>query len=64
MRADQDAAEQEDDDLRNPRSRQQGDHERRERGHQRHRHQTVKPLQNVHDGRPAARDPVIRTPER
>jgi hypothetical protein len=54
MRADQDAAQQEDHDLRDLRPRQQRDQERRERGHQRHRHQVVQPLKNVHDGLSAA----------
>jgi hypothetical protein len=65
VRSDQDAADQEDDDLRDLRPRQQCDQERRERGDQRDRDQVVQPLQNVHDGRPAARDlDDIRTPER
>jgi len=48
MRADQDAAEQEDDDLRNARAWQGGDDERRERGDQPHGYEIVKSLRKVH----------------
>jgi hypothetical protein len=51
VRADQDAAEQQDDNLRNTRARQHGNDERRERGHQRHGHQVRQPLVQIHDGR-------------
>lgn len=43
MRADQDAAKQENDDLRDARARQHRNHERRKRGHQRHGHQVFQP---------------------
>ena len=64
MRADQHAADEEDDDLRNARAGQDGDQERREGSHQRHRQQVVQPLKNVHDGLSAARHLAIGTPER
>ena len=49
MRADQDAAEQEDNHLRNARAGQSRHHQRRKRGHQRHGHQVVQPPVKVHD---------------
>ena len=51
MRADQHAAEQEDDHLRNPRTRQDSDNDRGEHGDQRHGHQVIQPLSKVHDSR-------------
>ena len=48
VRADQDAAEQEDDHLRDARARQHGHHQRRKRGHQRHGHQVFQPPVKVH----------------
>jgi len=51
MRADQDAAYQQDDNLRDPRAGQDGDDERRERGHQRYGNQVHQPLVEIHDGR-------------
>ena len=51
MRPDQDAAEQEDDHLRNARAGQDGRQERRERSHQPHGYQVNQPLVKVHHGR-------------
>ena len=48
MRTDDDAAEEEDDNLRNARARQGGNHERGERRYQRHGHQVSQPLVKVH----------------
>ena len=48
VRADEDAAKQEDDHLRNARARQQGDHDRREHRDQPHGHQVSQPLVKVH----------------
>jgi hypothetical protein len=52
VRADYDAADQEHHDLRNARAGQQGDHDRRERGHQCHGHQVEQSLSKVHDAPP------------
>ena len=49
VRADDDAAEQEDNNLRNARAGQDSDHDRRERGYQRHGHKVVQPLGKVHE---------------
>ncbi len=48
VRADEDAADQEDDHLRNARAWQQGDHDRREHRDQAHGHQVSQPLVKVH----------------
>jgi len=62
MGADHHAADEEHDNLRNARAGQDGDHERRQGGDQRHRQQVVQPLKNVHDGLSALRHPAIGTP--
>jgi hypothetical protein len=55
--ADQDAADQQDDNLRNARAGQHGDDERRERSHQRHGYQVHQSLVKVHRGRLTGRVP-------
>ena len=62
MRADQHAADEEDDDLRNARAGQDGDQERRQRSHQRDRQQVIQPAIQVHDGHSADVAMVIRDP--
>jgi hypothetical protein len=64
VRADQHAAEQEDDHLRDARTRQHGDDERRERRHQRHRHQVVEAFGQVHPRSAWPNDPVLSSPIR
>jgi hypothetical protein len=64
VRADEDATDQEDDHLRNARTRQQGDYERREHRHQPHGHQVSQPLVKVHGALGSARPRASGTSRR